>query len=254
MPDHIYHISSRLVVLGGVLLIVSSARGADPPAPMPHTLTFHADGLEYLPRFQPGGERCWGDCWWGQTVVPAPEKQVARLRINAGSYKVVHPQVRRGDIIPVVRGIYRVESMTPGRRERGRENPASVTCRRVDNPPMGVALKEGGYTFPFNRPDGLKDPNTRSSFTGRGTNYTTFSAKYQRGEGNARDAVRMIVSTGLELRGGPTLHQTVRVGDVIDFGRQRHRLVNIVPPDPKNHVAGWFEVRVEPEPEAGDKE
>lgn len=247
----------RMTILSNLLLVfsltVALAGIAAPPAapkakPVPHIRIFHVDGSHDSPDI-PDTVR--GHAHIGGCYGISREKPVGILWLSVNpaterEYSVTIANLLVGDVIPIGLGVYRVDSMTPGPYKA--DSTATIVCRFLDNPPEGATVTEGALSFPFNGWGKNEDARINTHFHGR-----RFRAKFVASEGNQPDAVQVYVvePTGRDEQGilhGREFIYTVREGDLLKVGKYTHRVVNIVPPDPKTNVIGWFEVNLEPEP------
>jgi len=203
--------------------------------------------------FQPGFEG------WAGGVSKQDSKTVARgafvdatedsrvyPHAKADAYQLRFPELQEGDIVPLFGAVYRVASMSPGAKGEstapGTASGDTVSFQRLPSGelrvPEGATVTKDAYVFTFGKGGGgkLHGVSFQASYekTDGGKEKLTIDVSpHQRQEGN-----RIVKD-----RGGP---QTVQVGDVVQLGGVRHRVVNVVPPDPKKKIIGWFEVAQKP--------
>ena len=131
-----------------------------------------------------------------------------------------------------------------------------MRCQLVETPPEGVVLTPGTYPYPF-RPV----TNEYSDVVHCKLYDTPFRGTLVPAQDDQPPAVDVVVfertgrSSQLQGAERKEVHSTLKVGDLLIVSNRaglalKHRLVNIVPPDPEKRVIGWFEINIEPEPES----
>ncbi len=155
----------------------SDAAAAAPKLePMPEVVKFGAGSwdrfspeITSIPSFSPS-QYLLGVC--RDVLSEDPKKQVAFCGLaneHRHNYKMFHNDVpyvnwlgelHVGDIVPISRAVYRVESMRSGRFDSRGYSRAMVTFRRLDEPLMGVKVTKGS-SFRFTAHDGLDSTKHR---------------------------------------------------------------------------------------------
>ncbi len=223
----------------------------DPMPEMPVFVAFMYDDdheYSYFPGFLPNERLV------GHSVCEISSDKVASILVST-PHNSVYPDyairildVHEGDLIPISRAVYRVDSITPGRL--GRESSAKVLCRRLDTLPEGVQVTEGAYPFPFCP---ITENIIHSGFFLRLHNIV-LCGEFVPAKDDMKPAVNVIVSEPSRTSNGSgkpkfkSVRSTVRVGDLLKIGTHSHKVVNIIPLDKEKQVIGWFEINIEPEP------
>jgi len=160
-------------------------------------------------------------------------------RGKSDGYAVGYPDLVAGDTVPLIGGFYRVLSMS------GSGRGTSVVFEILDSHETPESWKSSKDTYIF--PLGLGG----SSWL----HQACFVATVADMSGDGTPAVPAvdvkILSYYRKVNGvgvsGSGRTQTVRVGDLIELGEFRHRVVSIVRPEPKKKIVGWFAVQQIPE-------
>jgi hypothetical protein len=212
---------------------------------MPETVTFYAWNQQVLPLYQiPGFFQ--HQSFWCVIIREITSEKVATVKLHDPDdimNTIEIWDIREGDILPISRSLYRVESMKEGSYEA--PSGAKVVCRRLDKPPEGISLTAETIPLPF-------------SSRGRTTSvlhniylYRTFVPA----KGDKPAAVEVIVDQPTQKRnkGGSIVTErvtyTLRAGDLLRIGPHVHKVIRIVSPDPQKHVIGWFEIGIQSEKE-----
>ena len=165
---------------------------------------------------------------------------------RSDGYHVWYPDLRVGDIVPILGNVYRVTGMS------GTSEPdlrgTSIGFLRLPDPegpavPAGVTVTKGTYAFPFGVSGGSR------------LHHAPFTASYveeSQSDGRKRPAARIQIQAHSAIVADPAKGKrkverpgqvlTVRVGEILRFGELGHRVRNIVPPDSEKQVIGWIEI------------
>jgi len=172
-------------------------------------------------------------------------------RAGAEGYHVAYPPLREGDIVPVGRGIYRVEEVSSTRVT------LRLTLLDPKDVPAGVSLGRNSYVYPLYEPvytDGSvhSSPVQMGKLHGCDLNVSWIIRPRLNPDVPVAviDTCVPVPSEGTpwkDYREMPP--QRVRAGDILKIGRFRHRVRNIVPPDPEHQVIGWVELDPDPLPD-----
>lgn len=149
-------------------------------------------------------------------------------KAKTDGYVVNFPNLKPGDIVPLFGAAYRLKGSSNNSLLFSRSPAAQI--------PKEAIVTKDAYPFVFGYERELHG--------------AVFQASYDKNkDGKERVTVKIhyISSprTGrfTENKVGP---QTVQVGDVVKLNEIQHRVVNIVAPDPKKKIIGWFEIEQKP--------
>jgi len=182
-----------------------------------------------------------GDGWVAQGVqfVSGPSESLANW------FK--YPDLRVGDIAPMLNYVYRIESITPGNNQTA---PAVVNLTRLPWEDVAIPSAQhiGKDTYVF-----VLGPNGGGKLAG----IDLVADLVESTDGEAT-AIRLSVPVSYYIREGigtklAASTQTLRVGDIAKIGDVAHKVVNIVAPDKSTGMLGWFELAREPERTADSK-
>jgi len=184
------------------------------------------------------------------TVACAGSDNLSRTLVFAGDYEIAPGSARmrywfhlkdvtKGSVLPFGHAIYRVADIP---------RTSAVSLNRIDNPQDGISVTHDAYVLPLRlASEGLNsDPGYPSYF-----NNTVFYSFYGGDKKDKSPTVQIQPINHLMKR----LHwplikdgtqQVAHIGDWLQFGEYEFRVVNIVPPDPEQKIAGWFELDKDP--------
>jgi len=197
--------------------------------------------------WQGGKYYAFGAELWIQSAPPGS----GWARAGEDGYQVAYPPLRRGDIVPVGRGVYRVE------RVRDAQVFLKLTLLDPKDVPAGVSLGRNSYVYPLYEPvytDGSvhSSPVQMGKLHGCDLNVSWIIRPRLNPDVPVAviDTCVPVPSEGTpwkDYREMPP--QRVRAGDILKIGRFRHRVRKIVPPDPEHQVIGWVELDPDPLPD-----
>lgn len=172
-------------------------------------------------------------------------------RARADGYEAEYPPLREGDIVPVGRGLYRVEG------DDGTQGSVELRLLDPKEVPAGVNLGRNSYVYPLYEPVYV-DGTLRAYPLDMGMLHdchlnVTWIIRPRLTPDVPVALIDVAVPSHAErtafLKDGWMRPQTVRAGDVLKIGDFRHRVRNIVPPDPEHQVIGWVELDPDPLPD-----
>lgn len=167
-----------------------------------------------------------------------------------GDPRVAYPPLRRGDLVPAFGALYRVT---------GLEDPG-VTLRRAgrEDTPPAVAFARGSIPLILDADPEREQPKADTLLHRRNVRVVSIKAPPAGGKGGPVAAVRVYYGRGssewheAEVRAGEYLPIRERAEDRSDDPEKTygHRVVAVVPRDPKAGVIGWVELDAKPLSEA----
>jgi len=170
-------------------------------------------------------------------------------RAGAEGYHVAYPPLREGDIVPVGRGIYRVEEVSSTRVT------LRLTLLDPKDVPAGVSLGRNSYVYPLYEP--VASDGRAMSVSDAKLHDCYLNVSWILRPRLNPDVPVAVIDTCVPMhpergawKGYKIMRpQTVRAGDILKIGDFRHRVRNIVPPDPEHQVIGWVELDPDPLPD-----
>lgn len=252
-------LSRSFLSVAMALTVAVGGMACEPVAlpPMPDSITFILGrGQAPLPDYPD----YWGGNSLGYVCSPIlaerdPLDRTAFLRVVNSNFSFVYHNLHVGDVIPIVRGIYRIETLNPGVNEMF--STAEVVCRRIDTQLDGVNVTPGAYAFVFH-PKSENEIVFNPYFE---IHRISFTADFIPKKGDVNMAVKVdvldpIATREVRIVNGVSVKMaasyTLQVGDKMRLGKNYHRVVNIVPPGKEKQVIGWFEINIKPEPAPSD--
>lgn len=148
--------------------------------------------------------------------------------------------LRRGDIVPAMGELYRVDSIGPGR-------DPSMTWRLLDREkwPEKVATNSAGIAV-FLKSETLDCSTSVPGLEGRPLSLVRIE-----GDMEKKESLRGTLHLRRFARGGyRTTEATVKVGDYLLVDGKGHEVLSVVPANPKTRVVGWVELHFAGIPEA----
>ena len=160
-------------------------------------------------------------------------------RGKSDGYVVEYPDLVTGDTVPLIGGFYRALGMSGS----GRGTSVVFEKLKAHETPESWMSSKDTYVFPF----GLGGSGWLHK-----ARFVATIADMPEDEAPAMPAVDVkILSYYRKVNGvgvsGSGRTQTVSVGDLIELGEFKHRVVSIVRPEPKKKIVGWFAVQQIPE-------
>jgi hypothetical protein len=143
------------------------------------------------------------------------------------AYYAGYPDLAQRDIVRMLDGLYRFESLTNGVATFERLKPSQF--------PSGTSVGKGSYGFPIGG-------SGQFGVLHRPWSPPGFKLEQPATAKEGRPEVTVSVGAGDLLTRGERWKQVVHKGDIVWLGRYGHRVLNIVLSDPKRGVVGWVDL------------
>lgn len=208
----------------GIALTASAAPQPPPKPPLEEIIPLPVvPGFVGIPGSYargPGGTVC----RTGVCLFAVDDERAIFAEAGEHRYQIRFPRLTAGDIVRVLDGFYRVDTLYSSSTSR----PAFVRLADTELP-AGTRAMPSTYAFPLGGGGGL-----------HGVELNLPAACPTNDGGNIAITARLsprAADVPAALR-----EQTVSAGDVLWFGGQGHRVRQIVPPNPEQKLIGWMDI------------
>ena len=178
------------------------------------------------------------DVAWAEDVSIGANYLVHQRAVTPGpSFQIRFPDLRKGDIVCALNGLYTVDEVSPD------EDSPSVLFKRLsaDNVPRGVTFRPNTIVVPLSTTGKYGQLQMYKRGLGLRAIEREKDKKGEPGRWGAHTIEFMPIYEGLAEH-----KAQLREGDILLFAGRGHRVLGIVPRDEKTRVIGWMELEAVP--------
>ena len=176
------------------------------------------------------------DVAWAEDV-SIGANYISRKGNGSWSFQIRFPDLRKGDIVCALNGLYTVDGISPG------EINPHVLFKRLsaDNVPKGVTFRPNTIAVPLSTTGKYGQLQMYERGLGLRAIEREKDAKGKPGRWVAHTIEFMPIYEGLAEH-----KAQLKEGDILLFAGKGHRVLGIVPKDEKTRVIGWMELEAVP--------